>query len=84
MLVFIKSVGVFCVAAGLGAWWIMIEGLLAGKIEFATKGSVGEIWYSRIDSPNAFWSVIAFYLFFGITFLVISYFVLRKDNPRVD
>lgn len=74
--------GVACIGAALAAWWFMVEGLIAGKIEFTTKGSVGEIWYSKIDSPNAFWSVIAFYFLFGLMFAAISYFVLRDDNPR--
>lgn len=80
MLLFIKIMGFAMIGAALTAWWFMVKGLLAGRIEFTTKGSVSEVWYSRVDSPNAFWIVVAVHFLFGVMFIALGYFILRKEK----
>lgn len=80
MLVFIKIIGITMIGAALTAWWFMVEGFVAGRIEFTTKGSVGEVWYSRVDSPNAFWIVVAVHFLFGVMFTGLGYLILRKEK----
>ena len=79
MFVFIKIMGFAMVGAALTAWWLMVRGVLAGRIEFTTKGSAGELWYSSVDSPEAFWVVVGIHFLIGAFFAVIAYFVLRKE-----
>ncbi|MCA1246711.1 hypothetical protein [Massilia sp. MS-15] len=81
---FIKFMGFSAIGSAFVVWWFMLEGLWTGRIEFTTKGSIGESWYSRIDSPNAFWIVIGLHFLFGVLFLSIAYFILRNDQPRAS
>jgi hypothetical protein len=63
----------------VGRLWL--KGFFAGEIDFTTKGSRGEVSYSMMGAPTAFWFVALAYLVFGIVFLVMSYFILKNDNP---
>lgn len=82
MNIFLKALGLAAIVSGLAGWWLMLQGIVTGKIEFTTKGSAGEIWYSRVDSPTAFWVVIAVHFVFGITFIVLGFFAARSDKPN--
>jgi hypothetical protein len=78
VLYFIKVMGWISVAGGLTIWWVMLTGILAGKIDATTKG--GELWFTRVDSPTAFWVTVLVYFLVGLLFFWGGYSVLRKDN----
>lgn len=77
---FIKFMGFSAIGASLSVWWWMIDGLIEGKIEATTKGSIGEIWYSRADMPTPFWVVVAVHFCIGLLFFWLGYIILRKEE----
>jgi hypothetical protein len=79
VLIFIKLMGLTAVGGSLTIWWWMVAGILKGEIEATTRGA-GEVWFSRMDSPTAFWVTVAVYFIGGLLFLWLGYCVLRKDN----
>lgn len=57
----------------------MVAGILDGRIEATTKA--GEHWFSRVDSPTAFWVTLGVHFIVGLGFLLLGFALLREKNP---
>ena len=81
MLILTKVMGFL-----MSCWAILLlkyiaTGLLHGRIEFTTKGSKHEVWYSQMESPIAFWIVILFYSLSSVVLIGLAYELLKKNPP---